>query len=139
MSITSGCILEVFYSRQKVTEVGKRRNKPSFLNVFLKSRQEASEHNTKERRCICSTDCSKLQHELLILFLFYCQCGFCNVQLSTDCTKYALVYKDHNVSKGSFYLASYFTDSLSDTQAQCLPRKTNSKQGMVMVLCSFID
>lgn len=50
MRVTYSFILEVFHSRQKVIEVGKRRrNKSSFLNVLLKSRQEASEQNTKER------------------------------------------------------------------------------------------
>jgi len=35
-SITYGCSLDVFHSRQKVIEVGKRgRNKPDFLNVSL--------------------------------------------------------------------------------------------------------
>lgn len=53
MSITYGCSLDVFHSRQKVIEVGKKgRNKSAFLNVWLQSRQGESEENTKERRRI---------------------------------------------------------------------------------------
>ena len=47
MSVTYGCSLDVFHSREKVIEVGRRgRNKRGFLNVWLQSRQGASEQNT---------------------------------------------------------------------------------------------
>lgn len=49
MNVAYGRGQDVFHSRQKVTEVQKKgRNKITFLNVSFKSRQGASDQNTKD-------------------------------------------------------------------------------------------
>lgn len=48
-----------------------------------------------------------------------------NGMIILDCSGNALVYKDPNICKMSFYLARYFAEILSDTQMCCLPHKAN--------------